>query len=264
MSKEEPELVDDSLTEITLGDIASAADPDKLDESLPVEDAYKQSLDKLYPGLTLTGDGAKRVGDFVKNLRAGGPTGVVLICANENCQFREACPLYAEKKAPQGFPCPLEGMVILYTREELAKIVDIDSEDPVTKRYIRELTHIATIEWRCQMHLAFEFHDILQSVPAAVSADGRVHFKVEANPIIDLLERLSKQRSRLLKELAITEEAKWRREAALGDRKKDSLSRIQAANKAAIQSAQGILPSVIEPPKHVKELDVPTNNSQEK
>lgn len=241
--------------EVTLGEIADETDPDRVEPTeapVSLAEAYRNSLDTRYPALKLTPSGARRVKEFVRNMRMGGPTGVLLQCTGEYCEYRSACPLYAEKAHPEGDACPLEAMVIMDTRQQLGKIVDLGVENPIIQRYINELCHIAQMEWRCQMKLAFDYHDVVQAVPAAVTPEGTVHTRPEASPLLDALDKLSSRRSRLLKELAQTEEAKWRREAALGEKGKDSLARQQAARRAAIQGKQGILPKAIPPPEHVQ------------
>lgn len=246
--------------DVSIGEIAAATDPQAVQSNadsgslVPVTlaEAYRNSLDKAYPNLKLGPEGAKRVKAFISSMRMGGASGVLLVCTGDQCEFRYACPLYAEKAHPEGQPCPLEAMVVMDTRQELASIVDIDTRNPITRGYIGELVQIATLMWRCQMKLAFDFHDIMQEVPACVTPEGTVHTKPEISPIIEALDKLSTRRSRLLKELAMTEEAKWRREAAVGSKDKDSLSRAMAARKDAIQKAQGILPTVIAPPAHVQ------------
>lgn len=219
---------------------------------MSLAEAYRSTIEKAYPDLKLTVAGAKKVKAFVQNMRMGGASGVLLICAGDRCEFNVACPLYQEKAHPVDQPCPLEAMVVMDTRAELSSLVDLDTRNPVVRGYVSELVQIATLMWRCQMKLAYDHHDVIQQVPAVVTPEGTVHTKSESAPLLDVLDRLSNRRSRILKELALTEEARWRREAALGAKSEDSLSRTQAARKAALQSAQGILPTAIAPPAHVQ------------
>jgi len=252
--------VDPKAPSISLGDIANSTDPSALQDQVAdgslvpttLAEAYRNSLDKAYPNLKLTPEGANKVRRFVQNMRLGGSAGVLLICAGESCEFKAACPLFAEKVHPQGQTCPLEAMVVMDTRQELAGIVDLDTKNPIIRGYINELTQVAILMWRCQMKLAYDYHDIMQQVPALVTPEGIVHTKPEASPIIETMDRLSARRSRILKELALTEESKWRREAAIGDKTGDSLSRSMAARKTQLQGIQGILPNAIAPPAHVQ------------
>ena len=256
---EESKSVPSQVPSVTIGEIASSTDPNTVRDQISdgqlvpmtLAEAYRNSLDKAYPNLKLTPEGAHRVRAFVQNMRNGGSAGVLLICSGDDCEFKAACPLYKEKAHPLGETCPLEAMVVMDTRNELASIVDLDTKNPITRGYINELTQVAILTWRCQMKLAYDFHDVMQQVPAAVTPEGTVHTKPEASPILETLDRLSARRSRLLKELAMTPEAQWRREAAIGDKSGDSLSRSMAARKAQLQQVQGILPNAIAPPAHV-------------
>ena len=244
---------------IKLSQITSETDPATIHEVASDKDiagtslaeAYRDTIDKAYPELKLSVAGAKKVKSFIQNMRLGGASGVVLVCAGDRCEFNVACPLYQEKAHPLEQPCPLEAIVIMDTRAELSSLVELDTRNPIIRGYISELTNIATLMWRCQMKLAYDHHDVIQQVPTIVTPEGTVHTKSEASPILEILDRLSNRRSRILKELALTEESRWRREAALGQKSEDSLSRTQAARKAAIQGMQGILPSAMIPPSHV-------------
>lgn len=245
---------------VKLSEITSETDPEvihrqALDRDLvpmTLAEAYRSTIDKAYPDLKLTVAGAKKVKAFITNMRMGGASGVLLICAGDRCEFNVACPLYQEKAHPVDQPCPLEAMVVMDTRAELSSLVDLDTRNPIIRGYIAELVQIATLMWRCQMKLAYDHHDVIQQVPAVVTPEGTVHTKSESAPLLEVLDRLSGRRSRILKELALTEESRWRREAALGAKSEDSLSRTQAARKAALQTAQGILPTAIAPPAHVQ------------
>lgn len=245
---------------VKLSEITSETDPALIHSQVSSKDlvpmtlaeAYRSTIDKAYPDLKLTVSGAKKVKAFIQNMRLGGSSGVLLICAGDRCEFNVACPLYQEKVHPLDQPCPLEAIVVMDTRAELSSLVDLDTRNPIIRGYISELTQIATLMWRCQMKLAYDHHDVIQQVPAVVTPEGTVHTKSEASPLLEVLDRLSSRRSRILKELALTEESRWRREAALGQKSEDSLSRVQAARKAAIQNAQGILPTAIAPPAHVQ------------
>ena len=247
---------------VTLGEVVSTTDPSFIENEInsgaatpsTIPEAVQRQLDLVYPNLKLDLNAAKRVRQFIRNMRSGGSCGVILICAGEKCEYSAACPLFKEKVAPVGDSCPLEAMVIMDTRNDLSQILDLDQiKNPITRSYIAELTQIAVLMWRCQMKMAYDYHDIMQLVPAAVTPEGTVHTKPEMSPLIEVLDKLSARRSRLLKELAQTEEAKWRREAALGDKSKESLSRSLADRKKIIQGVQKF-PDVIEPPSHVKLL----------
>lgn len=255
----EPKPSDTTQELIRLGDAFDNAPqvPDDLASlgQIPVspQEAFRNTFNQTYPDIKLTPDQAREVKEFVTNLRLGGPAGVILICADNNCQYREACPLFKIGQAPKDKPCPLEATVIMSVREQLSNIISLDSKDPIIRNHINEICQIAALEWRCQMKLAFDFHDVMQQVPAAIDPQGGVHTKPEMSPVVLLINELSQRRSRLLKEITQTPEAKWRRQAALKEKEQDSLSRKQAAQRRILQEAQGILPSVVEPPKHVQD-----------
>lgn len=233
---------------------------------------FHETIVNEYSDLQLSPVEAGKLQKFMSQLRVGGSAGVRLVCHGDNCSYRKACPLWQTKqppmtvpnssnpgstmtilphKAPQGRACPIEQTVVLDVFTQLQTDPDIEISNPVHRSFITELCQIAALEWRCNMLLAADHHDVLQEVPAAISPTGDLYTKFEKNPILEALQWLGERRSRIFKELTVSPESKARRMALEGDNREKSLSRRQAAARAALKEAEKSETMAV--PEHVKQ-----------
>lgn len=249
--------------------IASAA----VDAEVVFEDLNKDA------GITLnrfTQEQAKYITGYLTRLRKLGSAGIALICAGDDCEYRHACPLWQIKdgppvqmkdpkdsnksiyiqktKAPVGHSCPLESAVIMDCYAGYTSHSAVDMSNPVHVNYIRELCAIGSAEWRINMLLAYSSHGMQVEVPAAVSVDGVVYTRPAINELVDLLDRLSKRRSKILDSLTINPSIEYKRKIAeTKDKSPDSHAIVQSQRKAAIERARK---GVMEIPDHVKNSEI--------
>lgn len=225
---------------------------------------FAEEIEERYADVRLAKAEADELRRFMSGLRRGGSAGVRLICAGHNCDFRKACPLHKMKvgeratkvpdpddpgrlvdavvpvtKAPVGRPCPIEQTVVLDAVAAYSAHPDVDVDNPVHRSYVGELAQLAALEWRCDMLLAFDHQNVVSEVPAAISPLGKLYTKFEKNPVFDVLRDVQDRRSRIFKELTLSREAEAKRRALEGGGE-DSLSRKQAAARAAIKSAERV------------------------
>ena len=240
----------------------------------------KQLFDKEYSAIQLDKEDALRVAKSIHSLRRGGASGVRLLCAGDNCDFREACELWRTKlgqpisvkdpqtgqvvtsqatAAPEGLPCPLEELVVTDTRTRYATefqdlIINGDSDVKVLEGYINDLCQIEMLTWRCAMIMSLDYANPLIQTAGAVTGDGRVIWTPALNPVLEALERLQQRKTRILNDLVKTPREKYKKEHAVGNAGDDSLGRRLAARKAKIKEITGeTLPDQIEIPEHVKD-----------
>ena len=284
----------------SLGDVISATEPIRGDGAtglsdgtigpevtssalLPIStgtpgDMLKQMFDETYTGVVLDQADALRVAKSIHSLRRGGSSGVRLVCAGDNCEFREGCELWKTKlgapttvrdpktgqnavqqatAAPEGQGCPLEEIVVQDARTRYATEFQdlLNTADPkVTEGYINDLCQIEMLTWRCNMVMSFDYANPLIQTPGAVTSDGRVMWTPAANPVLELLERLQQRKTRILNDLVKTPREKYKKEHAVGNQGDDSLGRQQAARKAALKEITGsTLPDQMELPEHVRD-----------
>ena len=101
------------------------------------------------------------------------------------------------------------------------------------------------------MLLGFDFHGVTQEVVCAISPIGDVYKRREVNQILEVLAKVQNRRSQIFREMTITPEAEAKRRA-LEAGAEDSLSRAQAAKRAAIKDAEHAA-SVMEIPERVRQ-----------
>lgn len=238
-----------------------------------------QLFEEEYKSITLDKASAIRIAKSVNSLRRGGSAGQRLICAGENCDFNSACELFKTKlgpavqvkdpqtghinlqqdtAAPVGKICPLEEVVVQDARARYMLEFEDLSEDglKVIEGYINDLCQIEMMSWRCGMVMSFDYANPLIQTPGAVTSDGRVIWKKEANPILEIQERLQQRKTRILVELTKTPREKYKKESAVGISGDDSLGRSQAAKKAALRESSKSLPQEMEVPDHVRDTSL--------
>jgi hypothetical protein len=295
----------------SLGDVMSATEPIQGDgaygdsdgtvgpevpgsDLLPVttgspQELLKRLFDEEYKAVVLEEDDALRVAKSIHSLRRGGSAGQRLICAGDNCEFREGCELWKTKvgpsvstrdpqtgqvtcqqatAAPEGKSCPLEEIIVQDARTRYAtEFADIMTEkDPkVVEGYINDLCQIEMMVWRCNMVMSFDYANPLIQTAGAVTSDGRVIWTPAANPILEIQERLQQRKTRILNDLVKTPREKYKKEHAVGNQGDDSLGRAQAARKAQLKEITGkSLPDQMELPAHVKEAETDKKGSDGK
>ena len=287
-----PEDLQKDQERYSLGDIVSATETTQVDgahqlpegnELLPVvagnsNDLLKRMFNEEYQDVSLSRTDATRIAKSFHSLRRGGSAGIRLICAGDNCEFKDACELWKTKTgppihikdpqtgqvvieqataAPEGKPCPLEEVIVQDSRARYSlEFQDLlNNADPkVIEGYINDLIQIETMVWRCSMCMAFDYANPIIQSPGAVTSDGRVIWKPEANPILEIQERLQQRKTRILNDLVKTPREKYKKEHAVGIQGDDSLGRSQAARKAALKQATGkSLPDQMGIPEHVKD-----------
>ena len=249
-------------------------------------DMLKRLFDDEYKTIHLDRDDALRVAKSVHSLRRGGSAGQRLICAADNCEVNSDCELYKIKTgpavsvkdpqtgqvssyqptaAPQGQPCPLEEIIVQDARSRYAiEFSDLlhEADPKVVEGYINDLCQIEMMVWRCNMVMSFDYANPLIQTPGAVTSDGRIVWKPEANPILEIQERLQQRKTRILNDLVKTPREKYKKEHAVGSQGDDSLGRAQAAKRAALKAAAGkSLPDKMDIPDHVKDTSLLGGNS---
>lgn len=236
----------------------------------------QEQMDDSFGSLSdLSEKEAKHVKKFLKGLRAVGGSTVNLICAGDACDYRAACPLWQTKvgkeqvpdpydptkthtiektRAPVGKPCPLEAVVRADEYTYFASHQDVDLTNPVHRRYVNELCHLAALEWRMSMLLAYDHHGMVSEIPAAISPDGQVHSKFEMNQLIEVMTKINDRRSKIMKELTISPEAEYKRKVAEGDTKEKSQAKLAAEKRQKLLETKKEKQQkrIVEIPDHVR------------
>jgi hypothetical protein len=241
----------------------------------------KQLFDDEYKDINLKEEDAVRIAKSIHSLRRGGSAGQRLICAGDSCEFREGCELWKTSTgptthvkdpqtgqvriqrphaAPEGKPCPLEEIVVQDARARYAEeFLDLAAEGSpkVIEGYINDLCQIEMMVWRCNMVMAFDYANPLIQSPGAVTSDGKIVWKPEANPILEIQERLQQRKARILTDLVKTPREKYKKEHAVGNTGDDSLGRAQAAKRAQLKKMTGdSIKDIIDMPEHVKDTSL--------
>lgn len=202
----------------------------------PVIDKYLEDS-----GIRLTDEDKNKITVSMKKKVTGLVEAVPLNCTGEACPFKTSCPFYKLGKAPVGFACPVEGMLMdSYTKRYLDEYgVLSDSFSEVTTMTMLATTHI--LEMRAFKILGTDENasGIINNV-VGYNEDEEPITQLQEHPAFNILERAWRWREKLLSSLVGTRKEKYKREAALKEKASDNSFALKAADlKAKIEKLSG-------------------------
>lgn len=112
--------------------------------------------------------------------------------------------------------CFLESQLLMNWRRTYVLEYDVDPNNFTELGLVNDLAEIELLNWRLNNNLAkAEFADLLQEETVAVDREGNVLTKKTVSPLLEMKEKLSNRRSRIIKSLVGDREGQYKREAAL-------------------------------------------------
>jgi hypothetical protein len=199
--------------------------------------SYTQDIMKYLPSSTVLSPAEQTaIEKGMKKKSTGLLSSVPLNCSGPKCPFNKECPFFKVGKAPIGFACPVESIILdLYTKRYIDEFgVIFDSFSETTTMTMLAATHI--MEMRAWKVLGEEENasGIVQNV-VGYNEDEEPIIQQQEHPAYDILERAWRWREKLLISLVGTRKEKYKREAALKEKPSDnSLSKRAAEIKAKI------------------------------
>ena len=192
----------------------------------------------LPDGLELTAEEKKSVTKGMANLSTGLRSSMPITCYGDKCPFKLQCPLHQIGKAPEGKACPVESMLLdLYTKRYLDEFrVDSDLMSEVTTMTMLAATHILEMRAFCLLGKDDnENPDGLIKNVVGFNNDDEPIVQLQEHPAYNQIERAWRWRRNLLESLVGTRKEKYKKESALGDIQRDSVSTSAADLKSTIE-----------------------------
>lgn len=118
------------------------------------------------------------------------------------------CPLQQEKKAPIGQDCWLEVNQIKYWMEKYIQEFEVDGNSLTDLHMIARLCEYDVLEMRATKYLKEHDQALLTDFISSYDEDGNPISNKTLSPAFELKERIDRMRSKTLKELMATREAK--------------------------------------------------------
>lgn len=130
-----------------------------------------------------------------------------MICQGIECPMAHTCPLNKLNKAPIGKRCSIELLLVNKWKKEYVESLDIDWNDHIERRMIIELVELDILTARANNVLAEEGF-IMENAIGINEQTGAPIYKKEPHIALSLKDIVYKRRSKILKEMAATREAK--------------------------------------------------------
>jgi len=149
-------------------------------------------------GHTETGLVAKQAAMSMLSTKTGLYAKVPLICKQDDCPYKDACPLLDYALAPAGEPCPWEAAQIeLRTNSYYSDFRIDESTSFVDKFLTSELVTIEILIERAKMIMSRKEQDLVQMVSVGVNEDGNEIKKPEVSQYLGIYQRLLKEHNNL-------------------------------------------------------------------
>lgn len=172
-----------------------------------------------YSDITLTSNEADRLRKHVQAASTGVQSLIPLICAGEQCKFKERCPLYEMGKAPVGRQCLPEVELLTFFRKRFIEEYAVNPQDMTDLTMVNELAEIEIFEMRCNIALSKEDgQDLTQKNVVGVTNLGEPYHQTVVHTAWDIKERLKIRKMKLVEAMTGSRKEKWKRAAALKTR----------------------------------------------
>lgn len=172
-----------------------------------ISDLVKYCDEEFLANFKLNDAELKRLKHSLKNNFLMPNSNIPMICQGNKCVLKALCPLIDLKKFPLGKKCPLELLLANKWKEEYVTSLKADWNDKVDRTLISELIEIDIMSARANTILSDE--GFIMDNPVGVNEQtGAPIMRKEIHVAMSLKELLYKRRSKLLKEMIATREAK--------------------------------------------------------
>jgi hypothetical protein len=132
---------------------------------------------------------------------------IPMVCSGHKCVFGDICPLVKIDKPPVGKRCSIELLLLNKWKDEYVKSLKVDWNDKIERRLVEELLELDILSSRADSLLAVEGL-IMENVIGISEQTGEAIYKKEKHIALDVKNMVSTRRSKLLKEMIATREAK--------------------------------------------------------
>jgi hypothetical protein len=211
-------------------------------DELVKENKLKQFFEFLdagpgdYTQLVFTPEETTRVRKHLSHLSTGSTAAVPIYCAGNNCPFKHACPLLAIGKVVLHQPCLVETELLTHWRKKYIIEYDIDVDSMTEVSMANELAEIELLLWRVNTNLSKpEYAELVQEDVVAIDREGNVLTKKNVSALMDVREKLTIRKSRLIKLMVGDRQEKYKREAALKIREEEDPSTSAADLRRSLQ-----------------------------
>lgn len=169
-----------------------------------------------YTDLEFTPEQARSVHAHMLKLSTGASAMTPMYCGGEICPFKERCIFWQMEKAPIGKQCLVEIELMRQWTVDFMEEFDVDPSVATEVAYANELAELAILERRLNMNLAKPSNaELVIDQVVGVDRDGDPMIQKQISPFMELKDKLSSRRSRIIKLMVGDRQEKYKMEAAL-------------------------------------------------
>lgn len=169
-----------------------------------------------YSAIIFTPEEMNKLRCKLTNISTGSAAAIPLKCDPNRCPFRENCVLVEIGKPPSGLPCLIEINLLREWRRQYIVEYDIDPDSKTELDLVNELAEIELLLWRVNNNLSKpENAELVQEDIVGADREGNPLIKRSVSTFLELKERLSNKRNKIIKLMVGDRQEKYKREAAL-------------------------------------------------
>lgn len=196
----------------------------------------KHDLDN-YSDITFTPEEARRVHTHLLKLSTGSTAMAPMYCGGDICPFKERCVFWKMGKAPVGRQCLVEVELMKQWVMDYMTEFDVDPNNFTEVAYVNELAELMILEMRINMNLAkAENAELVTEQTIGVDREGDPIVQKQISPYMEMKDRISSRRSKIVKLMVGDRQEKYKKEAALKVKLDSDPSSKQAAMRTKLES----------------------------
>ena len=173
-----------------------------------------------YSNIQLTPEQSIRLRNFAVRMKYGTCAMIPLICAGTKCPIKAQCPFTMASNWPIGQGCPIEANYIKTKTVDYMQDFKVDPDSATEMSMVNRLIEIDIMDFRSNVGLAGgvdgEAQTLLQRI-VMMGGEGSTE-QLQVHPLLDIKDRLQKQRMQILEAMAHTRKERYKKAAALHQR----------------------------------------------
>lgn len=198
------------------------------------------SVQDDYDEMSFTPEEMGKIGRQIGHLKHGASAAMPVICTGDSCPWRQRCVYWQIGKAPIGKQCLVELQLMKQWMLNFLEEYQVDIDNFTEMTLVSELVEVELQLYRCHLSLA------LDPEQATGVMDVNIGFDNQGNPVtqkqisqlIELKEKLTVRKHKLIKMLVGDRQEKYKREAALKVREARDPSSSMAQLKEQMEGLQ--------------------------
>ena len=169
-----------------------------------------------YSNITMTPEQALKFKNSIVRMTHGTSAAIPMLCPGRRCMNKQ-CVFHNGGGYPLGQQCLYEARMTQYLTKSYMEDLNIDPESPTQMVLINELVELDIIGYRANMGLAGAVDEEAPTLLKTTIVEGEQNSmeQVNVHPLLEVKDKVSKMRRKILESLAATPRERYKKSAAL-------------------------------------------------